>query len=1774
MQYGFAIDPLKPEKCMLSLGHNNFMWRFDYLTGEIGCGTTNVSTPLIDQLYCNGAPDSSKFQWSSVNVATANAAGTLTIKQSSTTATLTLVSSTTNYAMPSSIAPGFGPLTFSFVPSSGSPSAVDLVVGYTSDKNPEICYQAKISKCGPVFNDAVFKGSLNGAAINVAQKVDLGKADGPECAPPPPPVVTCLSGDAKVTCGEKPGTYVITLATSGAGGLAPDHVSITPTTPGVTIVGPQSSYAVIGGLVKITIAGVSPGDVITFDMQGTKAGAGAVEGSDLCCNGTVKVTIPKDLPCEKPDISILKTGPKTCEPGKPCTFNVTVTNNGGPFNGNVLLWDAVTPNAWAVTSITPNVCGASISTTPFGCVANLNLAAGQSMTFAVTMTAAFNDGKPAENCISAAFAPSWLTPKKAYTKAELAALFAKYGAVKPIGKSCWPVQPPVKSTVDVSKTCDPAVYRKYALGPAIDAIGWVTMCHIKVTTTGPQTGTLSVNDSLTGGGTIISANSTTTPAWICAAASCSVNGALLNQTSSVSNIDVFVTFPSAGHVTESRNCASIAVNKKDVSKDCTKFTVEEPTVSVTKVCEPAKYVWIGDLPPKPNMPPNGYLAICHIKVSTTGIISNPISVSEALNGSGTVTYLSATDPWVCAPLSVPGGTPMNCTLPGNVMTAPSDTSVIDVKVTFTSAGAVNEAKNCASATYGGKPSKKSCDDFEIDKGTISVEKKCAPAIFGKYPVGPAATGFGLHADCQIIVKTTGPQSSIITVGDALVGTGNVVNMNAPAPWTCTTPACSVNGSALNQTSSTTVISAIVTFANAGDAMEAKNCAKVDVAGTPAGESCTKIEAPKLGSLTVTKEAAYNGSHVLNVNFPIAVTCGSSTTNATVADSVPYVQSNIPLGTNCSVVEGTAPVTGLCPRGQLEIWTTTYAPATPVTVTAGGATIKVLNVLTCKPAKGTLEIRKVCEPATEIIGPVKGQYASKCQIIVTTTGPQTGNISVGENLTGGGTLGAASAPAPWTCSGANCSVSGTALNQTSSMSVIDVVVTFPSAGHALESKNCAAAAVDKKDVAKDCTTFTVVPPKDTGKITVLKVALYNGNHITNQAFPITVTCGSITANGSVSDGAPYVQTGLPLNAACSVVEGATTPAPGLCKKGQTASWLTTYAPSTPVAASAAGGTITIKNQLVCKPADPKGLNVTKLVINHASGSVAGLVFPYQTTCTNSPNTAGLGALTDGQTQPTWIYVANTSCTVAEGAIPATSACGKGMNPVWSTVYLPSQTVPLVPAGETVTIQNTLDCEPVNPPVDSSLYVKKVVVNNAPGSVAGMVFTLGDTCTNDPTTTGIHNISDGQTQQSHLYVAGTSCKITEYPIPATSACGKLTPVWTTTYSPSQTVVLSPSGETVTVTNTLNCEPVKGDGLSTFSVHKEASYNGEAITNVSFPMTVTCGEGNVQSISVTAGQSQTISNLSDGTICTVVEGTIAHTGLCPKGSIEEWSASYEPANASNTTSSLSSVIVTVRNVLTCKSVIIDNPLKCDPATATQAGDLCRCRFDNMQQVSKTACECKAGFTLKPGKGCVPKVIEPKCDPATTVTKGGKCVCEYKGMVQTSATACACAKGLKFAPGKGCYKPEPVCKNGERYQPKRDRCEPVCERGFNYIVKRNLCIKADPVCGRNQVLLRGRCTDKAPVCGRNQDLVKGRCVNKAPFCRPPFKYDAKRRACVEQIQRCEPGQIRVRGKCIRVPKCGFGEIPIPGTGICVSIGGGGGGDGGPKGDNGCVPTPGRVCK
>lgn len=1078
---------------------------------------------------------------------------------------------------------------------------------------------------------------------------------------------SCLKGDAVVTCGKVAGTFDVTLTLGGNGGVVPTTAQISVLTPGVTIVSPASSYPVIGGKVKLTLAGATPGQIIDFQMDGSSTTPDPTSGLSICCNGKISITIPKDLDC----------------------------------------------------------------------------------------------------------AP--------------------------------------KSTIDI-----------------------------------------------------------------------------------------------------------------------------------TKICDPAQHVWIGDMPPKPNMPANGYVAMCHIKVTTTGNVPNPISVSEMMSGTGAVKYMGSSDPWACVPPMVPGNTPMNCTLPGNTVTGPTDTSTIDVKVTFTSAGDVKEAKNCAAATYDGVQTKKACDDFQIGEGTIKVEKKCSPAIYGKYPVGPATTGLGLHADCQITVTTTGPQTGAITVGDNLIGTGTVVNMNAPAPWACTTPNCTVNGAALNQTSSTTVISAIAVFANAGNALEAKNCAEVKVAGKPSGESCTGITVAEKGKLTVIKEASYNGTHITNVNFPIAVTCGGTTTNATFADGTPYVQTNIPVGTSCSVVEGAAPATGLCDKTQTEVWMTTYNPTTPVAATVAGATIKVRNVLTCKSDESTIKVTKVCEPAKEVIGAIK-HYEAACKITVTTTGPQTAFIAVNEAMSGGGTVtSAASSTTPaWNCNTANCSINGGALNQTASTSVIDVKVSFPSKGHVSESQNCARLSVGQNPVAKpdgeSCTKFTVEEPK-TGTMTIEKIALYNGQHITNQAFTMNLTCGNTAQHVQVSDGAPYVQTGVPIGTDCDVAE-LPAPVPALCPEGQTGSWTTTYAPS------------------------------------------------------------------EGVT------------------IPAT--------------------------GANITVTNTLNCKPIDTPIDDQLYVKKVVVNHAPGSVDGLQFWIEDFC-NSNQDHGQAYLKDGDVTHYKHFEAGVSCQIKETIIPATTACGNLKPVWTTTYSPSQTIALQPNGETVTVTNTLDCEGSKDIGLSTFSVQKEASYNGEAITDIVFPMNVTCGKGDVQTLDVQGGQSQTISDLPSGTTCSVVEGDIPNTGLCPKGTTEQWATSYSPADGSNTTSANSSVVVRVNNVLSCRKIFVEGP-KCD------------------------------GITAQPGKD-------------------GSCVCLYRNMSKTSSASCGCAKGNKFIKGKGCVPIEPVCKNGTKFNPARGRCEAVCQKGQSYNVKNNRCDTPPPVCKRNEKF--------------NPKTGKCVAVSSDPVCRAPYKYNAKINKCVEVIK------------------------------------------------------------
>ncbi len=700
-QYGFAVDPKDPQNCVLVLGHENMLWRLNHTKGQVGCGTTNVATPPIDQLFCNGAPDPAKFQWSSINVSTAGASGTLTITQGSTTVSLTLFPNTTNYAMPSSLAPGYGPLTFSYAPTASTPTAVDLVVGFTSDKNPEICYQAKVTKCGPVFNEAVFKAAFNGAPVTSTKKVDLGEAKGPECVKPPVETTSCLSADPKVTCGKTPGTYVVTLKTNSNGPLAPDFVKLTPKTTGVTIVNPQVTYPVIGGVVKVTLGGANPGDVIKIDMEGTIKDAGAVAGSDLCCNGPIEITIPKDLNCAEKtlvDLAIKKTGATTPAPNVGAyVFNMAVTNIGAPFNGT---------NAVTVTDIVPAGMTFNSATSPDWACATLPAIAGSTMTCTYTDAGPVSAGQVLSPIVISATAAGQ-APFPPFTNcAEVGTLATSpFADTNPANnKSCVTVTKPdvVTSSIKVTKVCQPV---KEIIG-TINS--YVADCKITVATTGPQNSFIIVNEALTGGGTVVSAATSTIPAWNCSTANCSIQGSALNQTSSTSVIDVKVSFPNAAIVNASQNCARMSVGQNPVpapdGESCVKFTVDQPMVPVltaTKTCSPAVQV-----PGAAN-----YQAQCQIVVQGSGplppliqINDNMVSATATNPATMSFTGINSAQNWQFPAVPFMQGTVSGGASPPAIMTlnsadliAAGGTSTINVTVDFKDAGWVSESQNCAQA---------------------------------------------------------------------------------------------------------------------------------------------------------------------------------------------------------------------------------------------------------------------------------------------------------------------------------------------------------------------------------------------------------------------------------------------------------------------------------------------------------------------------------------------------------------------------------------------------------------------------------------------------------------------------------------------------------------------------------------------------------------------------------------------------------------------------------------------------------------------------------------------------------------------------------------------------------------------------------------------------------------------------------------------------------------------------------------------------------------------
>jgi hypothetical protein len=909
--------------------------------------------------------------------------------------------------------------------------------------------------------------------------------------------------------------------------------------------------------------------------------------------------------------------------------------------------------------------------------------------------------------------------------------------------------------------------------------------------------------------------------------------------------------------------------------------------------------------------------------------------------------------------------------------------------------------------------------------------------------------------------------------------------------------------------------------------------------------------------------------------------------------------------------------------MIATWVPTYSPATPVVITAAGATVTVKNELVCNPPPpdGTRTITKVCDPAVEVPGPVKSTYTSACHITVTTTGPQSGIIDAYDNLSGGGTLGTASAPAPWVCTYADCKVNGAQLNQTSSSTVIDVTVGFSSAGQALESKNCGTV-TNGTDGQQACTGFTVDGGK-TGSLTITKDAIYDSNHVPNVNFPIAVTCGGTTTNGNVQDGVPYTQNNIPLGTQCSVVE-TTIPQTGLCPKGQTERWDTSYTPTTPVTVTnPTGTTIAIVNKLNCEPIviESGWIDITKKFDDQTPKSVGNVAFDIAYDCGQGPNTVSLhsgesqhvaplplnsacvvtelpiskelqaaaetacgpgvtpvwtttydpeqkvtlapgasvvvyntltckgqdiigvdiikkvvapkgvdvGGLTfsigydcghgqqntnplgNGQSAQTQGSVAGVNCHIQENPFNA-NPCGKGQTPRWSTTYVPAQDI-IAAAGASVTVTNTVVCETI-PPLDSDMYVKKVVVNHAPLPLTGMVYDITSQCANTTQPTGFAHFSDGQTVLFHHYEAGMTCNLSEVIATPTTACGNDKPVWTTTYSTTNPVVLSPNGETVTVTNTLDCKHVDNPvGGNPIKVKKVVINNAPApVGDLQFPITVTCVKGTNGEVldtdaTHTVADGQTVDYLpyAEGFTCSAHEGTIPQTNACGKQK-PVWTTAYATQPVPMTTAG--------------ETITVTNEVHCEP----------------IKQVPIV--------TEPPVKVDVPPiVIIPhvlNCDERTTKLVNGQCRCTIQGMVPVSKTSCACPDGTSLKGGACRNEPPPP---------------PVCRGNTHLDRATGRCVENELICPPKTHKVGRRCVADIPDCPRGTHWNGRRCEPNIPNCPRPSKWNGKR--CVEPQQpphNCPDGMIKVGRACIPMARnCPLGTIPTPLGCISIGIGGGG---------------------
>lgn len=479
-----------------------------------------------------------------------------------------------------------------------------------------------------------------------------------------------------------------------------------------------------GGVQSYTVTWIPPAiiagteadsvQVTNCASAASQAGPMSVTGAPDPENGDIDLESCATVTVTNGEISITKTGPDQCLPGVPCDYQVTISAGAGGYSGPVLLGDQA-PAGFQVTSIVPAPagCGANLPADMLYCVVPINLNAGGSVTYTISVTPmehTLDTQYFGENCALLASVPEGLaTGDYSFSGHDIPEELSSVGeSIAMLGESCAPAvwtpdDDTDDSTIDMVKTCTPLVQEDSAV------LSYMTTCTITVTVTGEDgfMGHVSVSDVFSGpnGGTL-GAFTPTSDDWTCNQADCMigpmgpgvyqvnvpVTGIMLNPGETATNCATGSVIPTGTGMTEDmvgqlpQSCFTLTPPDIDDPDD----TAPPPTIA--KTCS------------APVAGPFGLTIDCTIVVTSN---ANPqpdhLTVTETLgqyldasDTGASITGFAHADPWVVGGQTpVPPATPVTLTLAGSDMPA-SGQSTITATVQLMNEGYLVETENCAS----------------------------------------------------------------------------------------------------------------------------------------------------------------------------------------------------------------------------------------------------------------------------------------------------------------------------------------------------------------------------------------------------------------------------------------------------------------------------------------------------------------------------------------------------------------------------------------------------------------------------------------------------------------------------------------------------------------------------------------------------------------------------------------------------------------------------------------------------------------------------------------------------------------------------------------------------------------------------------------------------------------------------------------------------------------------------------------------------------------------